>query len=216
MAQSVQAHRQRTWAVTFRRAFIAGLLAVVPLVITYVVLRLVFNTIDGVLQPLFRASFDRSIPGAGIAALVLVIFVVGFLATNHAGHHLIQWIQRELFRIPVVGGVYSATDQLVESFSGTSATGFKHVVVLEYPRMGSWTIGFLTGLTKDWNGDPIALVYIPTAPTPQSGWVALMPVKDVFDTDLTIQEALRMVLSGGIVAPPQVNRRPLVLEGHAH
>ena len=195
-----------------RRTFIAGLMILVPLVITYVILGFVFNFIDGILQPPLKAIFGKEILGAGVVALILVVFAVGMVAMMHPGQHFIQWVQRELFRVPVVGSVYSASEHLIESFSGSSATGFKHVVVIEYPRQGIWTVGFLTGTTIDHQQRNLALVYIPTAPTPNTGWLAILPAAEVFDTDLTVQDALKLTLSGGILAPQELGWRPLKLE----
>ena len=213
MAASVSpSPRIRTgWKVRVRRVFIAGLLVLVPMVITYAVLGLVFGAIDGILQPPLKAIFGREIIGVGVLALVLLVFFVGLVATLHPGQHLIQWVQRELFRVPVVGTVYSASEHLIESFSGSSATGFKHVVVIEYPRQGIWTVGFLTGTTIDHQQRKLGLVYIPTAPTPNTGWLAILPVAEVYDTDLTVQDALKLTLSGGILSPPQLGWRPLEL-----
>ena len=199
------------WKARLRRTFIAGLLILVPLVITYSIMGLVFNAIDGILQPPLKAIFGREIFGAGVVVLVLLVFFVGLVTTLHPGQHIIQWVQRELFRVPIVGSVYSASEHLIESFSGSSATGFKRVVVIEYPRQGIWTVGFLTGITIDHLERNLALVYIPTAPTPNTGWLAILPVAEVHDTDLTVQDALKLTLSGGILAPPQLGWRPLKL-----
>ncbi|MBI2872188.1 MAG: DUF502 domain-containing protein [Chloroflexi bacterium] len=194
-----------------RRIFIAGLIIVVPVVITYMVLQLVFNVIDGVLQPPLEAALNRRVPGLGIVGIVLLVFLVGLVGINLQGQHLIHQVQKELSRLPIVGTVYSASEHLVESFSGSSATGFKRVVSIEYPRKGMWTIGFLTGVMRDESDKQMALIYIPTAPTPNSGWVAVVPVEDTYDTDFSVQDALKLVLSGGILAPARFTRKALTL-----
>ncbi|MBI2171838.1 MAG: DUF502 domain-containing protein [Chloroflexi bacterium] len=209
MRLSVSHSFRDRWKVRVRRTFITGLIILVPLIITYAVLGLAFGAVDGILQPPLKALFGKEVLGAGIVALVLLVFIVGLIGTLHPGQHLIQWVQRELFRLPVVGAVYSASEHLIESFSGSSTTGFKHVVMIEYPRQGTWTIGFLTGVTMGDQERRLALVYIPTAPTPNTGWLAILPVEDVYDTELSVQEALKLTLSGGILAPPQLIRRPL-------
>lgn len=211
MASTVVPPVRRKLTVRLNRVFIAGLIIVVPLVITYMVLQLVFNFIDGVLQPPLEAVLNRRIPGLGVVGLVLLVFLVGLIGINLQGQHLLHQIQRELSRLPIVGTVYSASEHLVESFSGSSATGFKRVVEIEYPRQGTWTIGFLTGVMTDEADRKLALVYIPTAPTPNSGWVAILPVEDVYDTDLTVREALKLVLSGGLLAPAKVAKKALTL-----
>lgn len=193
----------------FKRTMVSGLLLLVPVVITYLVLRLLFNFADGILQPGIEAVFGRRVPGVGIILLLAMIYLAGLVAANILGRQLIKLSQTILLRVPVIGSVYSSGKQLIESFSGTATTGFKRVVFIEYPRPNTWTVGFLTGITTDENGTSLGIVYIPTAPTPNSGWVALLPVQDIYDTDLTVPVALRMVLSGGIVAPPQIRKRAL-------
>ena len=186
----------------------AGLLLLVPVVITYLVLRLLFTSIDDVLQPALEEAFGRRFPGLGAAILVVLVYLAGLVASRVVGRRLIRLGQGLLLRVPVIGSVYSAAKQLIESFSGEAATGFKRVVVIEYPREGLWTIGFLTGTTTDERGQAMGLVYIPTAPTPQSGWVAILPMGQIYDTDLTVGAAMRLVLSGGISAPPRIRKRP--------
>jgi len=201
-----------------RRSVIGGLLLLIPVVLTYMVLKLLFETIDGVLKPIFEGYFDTALPGLGAIVLLLLVYVAGLLSTNIVGRRLIAAGQSALLRTPIVGAVYSPARQLIESFSGAATTGFKRVVMIEHPRKGAWSIGFLTGLTTDESGRSLAIVYIPTAPTPNSGWVALLPIEDVYDTDLDIQSS--MTLAGGPTArrpwrdacaktPRRPHRRPI-------
>jgi len=190
-----------------RRSIIAGLLFVTPIVVTYLVLRLLFDAIDSILQPGVEVLIGRRIPGLGIVILIMLVYLIGFFGSSILGRWFVRLIQRALLRTPIISIIYSAFKQLTESFSGDTETGFKRVVIVEYPRSGTWTIGFLTGVTSDENGRSMAIVYIPTAPTPSSGWVAILPVEDVYDTDLSVQEALRLVFSGGIVSPPQIRKK---------
>ena len=203
---------RETWegvGVHLRFRFAAGLLLLVPLILTYMILKLVFDFLDGLLGNPDVLIFDRAIPGAGIVALILLLYVSGLVGSSFLGRRPFTLLQRMLFRIPLVNVIYSASKQLVESFSGRSATGFKRVVVIEYPRPGIWSLGFLTGLTTDEDHRRLAIVYIPTAPLPNSGWVAVLPVEDVFDTDLRVQDAMQMILSGGILFPGHIAKQPM-------
>jgi len=195
-----------------RRTMITGLLILVPVVITYLVLRLLFDFLDGVLQPAIRTALGFEIPGLGIISLLFLMYLAGLLAISVIGKQMIRFAQGMILKIPLIGVVYSSSRQLIESFSGTGSTGFKRVVMIEYPRADTWTVGFLTGMTTDEAGHPMGLVYIPTAPTPNSGWVAILPIQDIYDTDLSVSTAIRMVLSGGIVAPPQIRKSALAIE----
>ena len=120
-----------------------------------------------------------------------------------------DWARAYLLRIPFVGTIYSANRQLVESFSGTSVTGFKRVVLVQFPRAGSWSLGFLTGITDADGVDRLIMTYVPTAPLPNSGFVVLMPPKDVLDTDLTVPDAMQLIFSGGIVSPRTIRTRKI-------
>lgn len=191
----------------FRNTLITGLLILVPVVITYWILRFIFESLDGILQPVIRPILGRGIPGVGIAVLVVLIYVMGLVGANVLGKKLIYWGQQLLLKFPIVNFVYSAAKELIESFSGQRTTGLKRVVMIEYPRADVWAIGFLTSTTIDEKGRVLGMVYIPTAPTPNSGWVAILPMEQVYDTDLSVPIAMRMVLSGGIVTPPQIRKK---------
>lgn len=199
-----------------RRNIVAGLFFLLPIAITYLVLRFLFNTIDGVIYPAiqqllmnFNPRWARNLPrGAGIVILLIVVYLVGLLGSNIFGRWVGKFIQKLFLRVPFVGIIYSTAKQLIESFSGEGTTGFKRVVMVEYPRTNCWAIGFLTNLATDENGKQLALVYIPTTPTPNSGWLTVVPIENVYDTDLSVQDAMRMVLSGGTVAPQELKKRP--------
>ena len=195
-----------------RVKLLAGLFVIVPLVITYVVLRFLFSYMDGIFQPLLREALPFSIPGGGIIILVAIIYLAGLVGTNVIGNRIIKAGQRAILRVPIVSSIYATSKQLIDSFSGSQAHGFTHVVMLEYPGPGLFTIGFMTGSTKNELGETLVLVYIPTAPMPNSGWVALVPRAKVYDTDLTPQAAMRMVLSAGIGGPATINRVDLAAE----
>ena len=187
-----------------RRTMIEGLLLLVPIGITFLVLRFVWEFMDGVLRPAFEAALDVSFPGLGVGAMLILIYLLGLLWDIDLGKRLLHGGQGLLRKLPIVGAVYSPAQQLMRSFTGSGSTGFKRVVSLEYPRPGTWTIGFLTAITRGKDDRDMGVVYIPTAPTPNSGWVAIVPMEDIYDTDLTVQQALTMILSGGIATPPQI------------
>ena len=187
-----------------RRVMTAGLIVVVPLAITFWVLRLVFNLMDGFLGPLIDDRIGRHIPGIGILAMLVLVYVAGLLwDLSHLSRRMIEGVQKWLLSISIVGAVYSPARQLIDSFSGTSESGFKRVVLIEYPKAGTWMIGFLTSTTMTRDGE-MGVVYVPTAPTPNSGWVGVVPIEGVYDVDMSVQQAMSMVLSGGIVTPDSI------------
>jgi uncharacterized membrane protein len=197
-----------------RRNLLTGSLLLVPVALTYLVIRLIFDLVDGVLGPAIDSIFhkyglDWNFPGSGVVVVVLLIYVAGFFLANALGRRLVRWSQAAVMRVPLVGTVYGAARKLVESFSGTGETGFKRVVLVQYPRSDAWSVGFLTGLTKTSEYDQLAVVYIPTSPFPNSGWVALVPVDQVLDTDLSVPTAMQLIFSGGIVSPEGINTAKL-------
>lgn len=196
-----------------KQDFATGLFLLVPIVVTYLILRLIFTTIDGVLRPLVAPpvaeALGWAIPGLGILALIVVVFIVGTIGRNLIGRRLVRASQAALLRVPIVSAVYSPAKQLIEAFSGTGVSGFKRVVLIEYPRVGTWTIALVTSVVKNEAGEIWAVVYVPTAPTPQTGWVALLPISQVYSVNMTVSEAMKFTLSGGIISPGTIRRSPI-------
>ncbi len=192
-----------------RSTLIAGVLILVPIAITYVLVVWVFNSIDGLLQPLLESITDRHIPGLGLLALIIMVYILGLIWTKRLGRRTIRTLQHFLLKIPLIGAVYGPARKLIESFTGESTAGFKRVVVVEYPKQGTWMIGFLTGIANVVPGTTMGVIYLPTAPTPNSGWVAMVPIQNIYDTTMTVQEAMTMVLSGGISSPVQIDLKPM-------
>ena len=200
---------------------VEGVLLLVPIVITFVILKWVWDFIDGVLRPSIETTTGVSFPGLGVAALLLLVYVAGLTWELDLGRRLLGSGQRVLMSLPIVKIVYAPARQLIQSFSGSGPSGFKRVVVIEYPRQGTWMLGFLTSITTAKDGVRMGVVYVPTAPTPNSGWVAILPIDEVYDTQMTVQDAMTMVLSGGIATPEEIamtefqEDRPTLVERQA-
>ena len=192
-----------------RATLIAGVLILVPVAITYVLVFWVFNSIDGLLQPIIEEITDRHIPGLGLLVLLIIVYLLGLIWTKRLGRRTIRTLQLFLLKIPLIGAVYGPARKLIESFTGESTAGFKRVVVVEYPKQDTWMIGFLTGISNVVPGTTMGVIYLPTAPTPNSGWVAMVPIQNIYDTTMTVREAMSMVLSGGISSPVQIDLRPM-------
>ena len=192
-----------------RATLIAGVLILVPVAITYVLLFWVFNSIDGLLRPIIEEITDRHIPGLGFLVLLIIVYFLGLIWTKRLGRRTIRTLQLFLLKIPLIGAVYGPARKLIESFTGESTAGFKRVVVVEYPKQGTWMIGFLTGISNVVPGTTMGVIYLPTAPTPNSGWVAMVPIQNIYDTTMTVREAMSMVLSGGISSPVQIDLKPM-------
>ncbi|MCH8973887.1 MAG: DUF502 domain-containing protein [Chloroflexi bacterium] len=186
--------------------FAVGLLILIPVVLTVVILQFAFEFLDGLLGPVLSTALGRDIPGVGLVALVLIMLLTGVLALSGAARSVSRGIERIVAAIPVVGTIYGIGKKMTGSSS--EGEGFNRVVLVEYPRDGVWSMGFLTGFTQV-DGQLHAFVYLPTAPMPNSGWIALIEAARVYDTDLSTQDAMQAVLSSGISNPDSITRRPL-------
>ena len=188
-----------------RGRLVVGIFVIFPVAITYILLRWVFLKTDNLLQPVLIEFIGTEIKGLGLVTLIVIIYILGLIMSLRIGRRIIRTLQAYLINVPVVGSLYGPAKQLVESFSGDSAAGFKRVVVVEYPKVDTWMIGFLTGISNLEPGTTMGIVYLPTAPTPNSGWVAMIPIQQVYDTSMSVSEAMTMVLSGGISSPLEIS-----------
>jgi uncharacterized membrane protein len=189
-----------------KRTFFAGLVVVVPFVITVLSLLWLFRGLDGFVSPLLYQVLGREIAGLGILTEILFIFLVGLLTTNVFGSRLLNFFQNLLLRLPVAKTIYPPLKQLMEALSPTSGSAFKKVVLVEYPQKGIFTLGFLTSeVSVDYEPGPKRFysIYLPTNNL-YLGQVALFKMDEVIMTDFTIEEGLKIILSGGTAFPPAV------------
>ena len=190
--------------------FLAGIAVVLPIWITYlIVVDFLLAWMDGLLGRVFEAIFGQRIYGLGVLATLLLVLLVGALTRNMVGRKLVTLGERLLLNIPIVKNVYAASKQFLDAFTVPGKSAFRHVVLVEYPRKGVHSIGFVAGpATPGWNGDgePTVTVYVPTAPNPTSGYVLLFPQREVIRLPLTVEEGLKFVVSGGIIMPPSLQR----------
>jgi uncharacterized membrane protein len=193
-----------------KRYFITGLLIWIPLGITLLVLNWLIGTLDqslgllpSELQP--KILWGVHIPGFGALLTVLVVFLTGLLATNFIGERLVRFWEGVLARIPVVKSIYYGVKQVSDTILADTGLAFRKVLLIQYPRTGSWTIAFQTGkpggdVVNHLRGDYVS-VYVPTTPNPTSGFFLMMPRSEVVELDMTVDEALKYVISMGVVAP---------------
>lgn len=193
-----------------RKYFITGLLILVPLAITAWVLNLVISTMDQSLlfvperwQPRTLIGFD--IPGLGTLLTVLIVFLTGLLTNNLVGNYVVRMWEKLLTRIPVVSSLYSSVKQVSDTLFSSSGNAFRKAVLIPYPHQNSWTIAFLTGtpggdVKNHLVGDYVS-VYVPTTPNPTSGFFLMMAKENVVELDMSVDAALKYIVSMGVVAP---------------
>lgn len=196
-----------------RKYFVTGLLVLVPLAITLWVLNLIIGTLDQsvlLLPARWRPAvlIGLDIPGMGALITVLFVFLVGLLTRNFIGNQIVLLWEKALTRIPIVSSIYSSVKQVSDTLFSSSGNAFRKAMLVQYPREGSWTIAFLTGtpggdVKNHLAGDYIS-VYVPTTPNPTSGFFLMMPRADAIELDMSVDEALKYIVSMGVVAPEYV------------
>ena len=201
--------KQNWFGKNLRRNLLAGLLVLVPIAIVIFVILWFFHTIDGILQPIIRIFFGHTITGLGFAITFILIYLVGILASNIVGRRIIQFGEWLVGKLPVLGQLYNAAKQAMASISGLSRkkAAFREVVLVEYPRKGLRTIGFVTNEMLDADGRRLTAVYLPTTPVPTSGWLILVTEDQLIRTTISVDTAMKMVISGGIASPSELNAR---------
>ena len=193
-----------------RRWLLAGLLVLVPLIITVWVLNWVIGTLDQTLQILpAHWQPDRllgiHIPGFGVLLALLIVLAIGAIASNFMGRRLLNWWNALLGRIPIVRSIYSSVKQVSDTLFSENGNAFRQALLVQWPRPGVWTIAFQTGTpggdVLNHLGEDYLSVYVPTTPNPTGGYFVMLKRSDCVELDMTVDEALTYVISMGVVAP---------------
>ena len=195
---------------SIRRWLLAGLLVLVPLAITLAVLNWIVSTLDQTLQILPVAWHPDKllgfhIPGFGVVLTLVIVLLMGAVASNFFGKRLVQWGNSLLSRIPIVRSIYSSVKQVSDTLFSENGNAFRKALLVQWPREGVWTIGFLTGLpggdvVNHLPGDYLS-VYVPTTPNPTGGYFVMLKKSDCIELQMSVDEALTYVISMGVVAP---------------
>jgi uncharacterized membrane protein len=195
-----------------KNIFLAGLAVTIPVGLTLYILIFLIDFMDGLLRFIPAAYHPDSflgyrIPGLGLIATVVFILVAGLLATSYAGGRLFRLAEVLVDRIPLVRGIYQAIKQIVQTMVSKEGQSFKKVVLVEFPRQGLRTVAFVTGAVtgelKDKAGGPCINLFIPTTPNPTSGFYLIVPEASVTPLEMSVEEAFKLIISGGIIAPAE-------------
>ncbi|MBT9160442.1 MAG: hypothetical protein DDT26_01721 [Dehalococcoidia bacterium] len=190
-----------------RAQFLTGILVVVPIGATILILAWIFDAIDGILRPVVIYIFERPVPGVGFAVTILLIYLAGVIASNVGGRALIHYGETLLAKLPVVRQLYTSIKQILEGFSTPGKTGLMQVVLVEFPRKGMRTIGFITNESSDESGNKVINIFIPTSPNPTSGFLQIVREEEIIRTTIPVNEALKMVISAGKVSPREISEK---------
>lgn len=192
-----------------RNLFLAGLLVVLPLAISVTVLWYLFIYIDNLSRPIVKFILGREIPGIGFVLTILVIIGAGIFATNFIGRRIINLGEKILVKIPLFKNIYLAVKQILEGLFAKKTTSFKKAIIFEYPRRGIYQIGFITRESsaplEKITGEEMYNVFLPTAPNPTSGMFVMVPRQEAVILDISVEKALKMVISGGLLSPENMD-----------
>ena len=206
-----------------RGRFFAGMVIALPVVVTFLILRFLIGEIDRRVVPLLPAALkpetylNYAVPGFGLIVLIVFLTLLGAIATNLIGRSVISVSDRLLSRLPIVRSLYSAFKQLVEVFANNNTDQFSECVLIEYPKKGTWCLGFLSspakGEVKSALGPNFIGVFVPTTPNPTSGFLMYVESSEVVRLDMTVEEGAKMILSAGLVVPEHLPKKDMVTTG---
>lgn len=219
-----QAARNSFRELVMRKYFITGLLIWVPLVITLWVLNLIISTLDQSLlllpegwQP--ARLFGFKVLGMGALLTVLIVFLTGLVTHNFIGRFVVELWEAILSRIPIVKSIYSSVKQVTDTVFSPTGNAFRKAVMVQYPREGVWTVGFLTGTPNGEVADklpkPCVSVYVPTTPNPTSGFFLMVPQDEVMELDMSVDTALKYIVSMGVVSPEAAAESKIITDPNA-
>jgi uncharacterized membrane protein len=191
---------------SLKRYFLTGLLVITPIWGTVLILKTLFITVDGILGNLLASMVpNHYVPGLGILALIVLVFVTGLLAANFIGRQIVKVWESWLNRVPLVRGIYSTLKSMMDILSFSERGSYHRVVLIQFPKNGHYCFAFVTGVTKgemqDITQDALVHVYVPTSPNPTSGYFLLVPEREVTSVDITVEEAMKLIVSGGLYSP---------------
>ena len=185
---------------------LTGLFSILPLAATYWIIVKLFQFFSRPGTSIVNFIFTDNVPPyvpqlSGFILTLMFIYFIGLLVSNVLGKRIIVWVENVLSRIPIVNSVYRTIKQITTSLSGPNRQAFKKVVFIEYPRKEIWTLTMVTGESTNENGDAYYHIFVPTTPNPTSGYMLYVPQRDAQETNMTIEEGLKIIISGGMLAP---------------
>jgi uncharacterized membrane protein len=201
-----------------RKRLVAGLLFIFPFFITFFVIKFLFGLVGGILSPVVKKIiilFGYSPPGSRIDEFVittvgflltfLALYFIGVFATNFFGKLILGYFEAVLHKTPFIKNVYTSSKQFLHIVSLPGRRSFNRVVIVEYPRVGMNVIAFVTGSIKSREGKELTSIFIPTTPNPTSGFLIYLPESDIVETSMTIEEGMKLIVSGGILVPEEID-----------
>ena len=182
-----------------------GAILLLPLLVTFWLLKFAFDKMDGLLQPFISTVLGREVTGLSFAIIIVALLVVGAFGSTSLFRSIGHLIERGITSTPGLGAIYGTTKKLIPgSEPSDGGLGFDTVVRVEYPRRGAWAVGFLMGIMEDGDGAKLALVYVPSTPMPQSGWLMQVPLEEIYAVDWSPVVAMQYIVTAGVNSPSSI------------
>ena len=197
-------------SISIRRYLLAGLVVWLPILATFGILRFIVELLDQTISLLPNSYQPEQLlgfrlPGLGVVISLVLLFFTGLIATNFLGQRLVIWSELILDKIPLVRSIYNTSKQVIQAVLGTNSQAFRQVLLVEYPRKGMWSMAFQTGVSNSVLNEQLGMemvsIFIPTTPNPTSGFLMMVPKSDVLELSMTIDEALKFIISLGVMQP---------------
>ena len=186
---------------SFKTKIFAGIAALIPLYLTFILLKFLLDILSQTSLPMLKKFSLDQIPGLGILLTLVLIYFIGVIVTNFLGKKIFSLGEKILKRVPFVSTIYSTLKQITETFTGKASDAFQGAVYIQYPRKDLWTMAFISGKSNTENGETYFHLFVPTTPNPTSGFFLMIPAKDTVPTGMTVEEGLKTIISGGMLAP---------------
>lgn len=184
----------------FKSKLFAGLATLLPLYLTFFVIKFLFNTLEEVSVPILN-KFNIDIPGLGIFLTIILVYILGILVTNFLGRRIFSIGEKIVKKVPIVNIIYTTLKQITDTFTKGSTEAFEGAVYIQYPREGLWTMAFISGDSETEKGEKYYHLFVPTTPNPTSGFFLMIPQKDTIPTGMSVEKGLKTIISGGLLAP---------------
>lgn len=186
----------------FKSKLFAGIATLLPLYLTFFVIKFLFNTLEEISGPLLK-KLHIDIPGLGIILTVILVYILGILVTNFLGRKIFTIGEKIVKKVPIVNIIYTTLKQITDTFTKGSTEAFEGAVYIQYPRKGLWTMAFISGESKTSQGEAYYHLFVPTTPNPTSGFFLMIPQKDTIPTGMSVENGLKTIISGGLLAPKE-------------
>jgi uncharacterized membrane protein len=203
---------------SFKAYLLTGLVVWLPILVTMGVLRFIIDLLDKTMALIPKAYQPEQllgyhIPGLGVVLSLLLLLLTGMLATNFFGQRLVRWGEAVLAKIPLVRSIYNAVKQVMNAILSSNSQAFRRVLLIEYPSAGIWSLAFQTGSASlainTLAGEELVSAFVPTTPNPTSGFLMMVPKSKVKDLDMSVDEALKLIISLGVMQPETITKKPI-------